>query len=204
MKRLTLLVLALTIITLHGYSQEQVNYPKNQISAFHSAISFFFLLDMPNDVAINHGGRIEKNDYHEKIRQYYGIYNVQYMRSITPKLELGLAANYERIDRLTNYEKPRISGTQKDRFYRVLCVGQFNIINKEYVRAYAKGGAGVGFFCRYNFHLNSDGTFSDETFIIPCIEGLAGIEYGPELLRPFIEVGFGAQGIISFGLRTRF
>ncbi|MBR6082842.1 MAG: hypothetical protein IKP62_07955 [Salinivirgaceae bacterium] len=204
MKRLTLLALAL-VGSLCGQSQN-IEYPKNQISAFYSSISFFFLLDMPNDVPekTDSGKAIYKNDYHEKIRHYSGIYNVQYMRSITPKLELGLAANYERIDRLTNYEKPRISGTQKDRFYRVLCVGQFNIINKEYVRAYAKGGAGVGFFCRYNFHLNSDGTFSDETFIIPCIEGLTGIEYGPELLRPFIEVGFGAQGIVTFGLRTRF
>lgn len=151
------------------------------------------------------GGYIEKNDYHKKTRRYRGIYNVQYMRAIKPKLEIGLAANYERIDRLFNYENPKkISRIKTDRIYRVLCVGQFNIINKEYARAYAKGGAGVGFFCRYNFHLNSDGTFSDETFIIPCIEGLTGIEYGPELLRPFIEVGYGAQGIVTFGLRTRF
>ena len=200
MKRLTLLVLALTIIALRGYSQEPVNYPKNQISAFHSAISFFFLLDMPNDVPTYHG----LNNYHEKIRHYSGIYNVQYMRTIKPKLEIGLAANYERIDRLTNYAYPKISYISKDRFYRVLCVGQINFINKEYARAYAKGGAGVGFFCRYNCLSISDGTFFDETFIIPCIEGLTGIEYGPNFLRPFVEVGFGAQGIVSFGLRTRF
>ena len=202
MKRLTLLALAL-VGSLCGYSQ-MIEYPKNQISAFYSAVSFFFILDEPNDVAINHGGHIEKNDYHEKIRHYSGIYNVQYMRAIKSKLEIGLAANYERIDRLTNYEKLKISCISKDRFYRVLCVAQYNFLNKEYARAYAKGGAGVGFFNRYDFRHNSDGTFDDDTFIIPCIEGLAGIEYGPKFLRPFVEVGFGAQGIVSFGLRTRF
>ena len=151
MKRLTLLVLALAIIALRGYSQEQVNYPKNQISAFYSAVSFYFILDEPNDVAIDHGGYIEKNDYHEKIRHYSGIYNVQYMRTIKPKLEIGLAANYERIDRLINYENPKTSCTPTDRFYRVLCVAQYNFLNKEYARAYAKGGAGVGFFLPIRF-----------------------------------------------------
>ncbi|MBO7495545.1 MAG: hypothetical protein J6T98_03240 [Salinivirgaceae bacterium] len=207
MKRLILLVLATFVIVPYGRSQERVDYPKNQISASYSAVSFFFILDMPNDVpekTDNSGKAISKKDYHEKIRQYYGIYNVQYMRTIKSKLEIGLAANYERIDRLTNYVNPEISCTPKDRFYRVLCVAQYNFLNKEYARAYAKGGAGVGFFYRYDFRHNSDGTFDDDTFIIPCIEGLAGIEYGPGLLRPFIEVGFGAQGIVSFGLRTRF
>ena len=198
MKKLILIAFAI-FGSLCGYSQ-MIEYPKNQISAFHSAISFFFLLDMPNDVPTYHG----LNNYHEKIRHYSGIYNVQYMRTIKSRFEIGLAANYERIDRLTNYAYPKISYISKDRFYRVLCVGQINFINKEYARAYAKGGAGVGFFCRYNCLSISDGTFFDETFIIPCIEGLAGIEYGPGLLRPFVEVGFGAQGIVSFGLRTRF
>lgn len=203
MKKLTLIVLALAIIALRGYSQEQVNYPKNQISVSYGSVSFISFLEMlPNDEATkNRGGYIEKNDYHKKTRRYRGIYNVQYMRAIKPKLEIGLAANYERIDRLFNYENPKkISRIKTDRIYRVLCVGQFNIINKEYARAYAKGGVGV----LYEFLHYPDGTLDDETSILPCIEGLAGIEYGPRLLRPFIEVGYGAQGIVTFGLRTRF
>lgn len=61
MKRLTLLVFALAIIALRGYSQEQVNYPKNQISVSYGSVSFISFLEMlPNDEATNRGGVYRK------------------------------------------------------------------------------------------------------------------------------------------------
>lgn len=126
------------------------------------------------------------------------------MRSITHKLEFGLAANVELFDKIFNDGINKTTSYNKDVCYRLLCVGQFNLVNRNYARAYAKGGLGVGLFYQYDWHNKSTGETEDRRFITPCLDCVVGAEYGSGSLRPFVEFGYGAQGILAFGIRSRF
>ena len=188
MKRLTLLVFALTIIALRGYSQEQFNYPKNQVAVSYGAASPYVLL-----LLFYH---LPEGDF---FSYYSGIFSVQYMRTINKKVELGVLINHERWGENNTY-------WPNDELWRFLSVMQFNCFNKEKIRLYAKWGLGVSYF-RCPDYIPRGGSldgFGSDYWVLPCLDGKFGAELGPSFLRLFSEVGFGAQGIASIGIRSRF
>lgn len=187
MKRLTLLVLALAIIALRGYSQEQVNYPKNQVSVSYGAPSPYIVLLLLNNPE---GGFFS---------YYSGIFNVQYMHTIGKKIEIGFLANHERWGE-------NETAWPNDELWRLMGVMQFNFLKKEKLRLYAKGGLGVSYF-RCPDYIPRGGShdgYGSDSWVLPCFDAMFGVELGSGLLHPFAEVGFGAQGVASAGLRVRF
>ena len=188
MKRLTLLVFALTIIALRGYSQEQVNYPKNQISVTYGAASPYIL-----SLLFYH---LPEGDF---FSYYSGIFSVQYMHTVSKKFEIGFLANHERWGENNTY-------WPNNELWRLLSVMQLNFVKKEKMRLYAKWGFGVSYFRCLDYisrGASYDG-YGSEYWVLPCLDGKVGIEFRSGFLRPFAEVGFGAQGIASVGLRARF
>jgi hypothetical protein len=186
MKRLTLLVLAL-VGSLCGHSQDEPCYPKNQIAIAYGAPSPYIILTWLNNLE---GGFFS---------YYSGIFSVQYMRTINKKVELGVLINHERWGENNTY-------WPNDEIWRLLSVMQFNCFNKEKIRLYAKWGLGVSYF-RCPDYIPRGGSldgYGSDYWVLPCLDGKVGVELGSGFLRLFSEDGFGAQGIASIGIRSRF
>lgn len=187
MKRLILLVLATFVIVPYGRSQEQANYPKNQVAVSYGAPSPYIILLLLNNPE---GGFFS---------YYSGIFNVQYMHTISKKFEVGMLANHERWGE-------NDTSWPNDELWRLMGVMQFNFLKKEKLRLYAKGGLGVTYF-RCPDYISRGGSldgYGSDFWILPCFDAMFGAELGSGFLRPFSEVGFGAQGVASVGLRARF
>lgn len=186
MKRLTLLALAL-VGSLCGHSQDEPNYPKNQVAIIYGAPSPYIILTLFNNPE---GGFFS---------YYSGIFSVQYMRTINKKFELGVLANHERWGENDTY-------WPNNELWRLLGVMQFNFLKKEKMRLYAKWGLGVSYF-RCPDYISRGGSldgYGSDYWVLPCLDGKVGVELGSGFLHPFTEVGFGAQGFASIGIRSRF
>ena len=199
MKKAIILLVFVFGCALYGHPQDKNNYPKNQVAVFYGAPSpylILILLNMPSKD--DHGTR-----YLDKFSYYSGIFNVQYMRTISKKIEVGMLANTERMGRLIKDDELNTSWIEDDVLWRLMCVMQFNFVKLGKARLYAKGGLGVAYFRNKN-HVNDLNENEDFFWVLPCMNELFGVELGSGFLRPFAEVGYGAQGWASVGLRARF
>lgn len=198
MKKIAILLILVFGWTLCGHSQ--TDSPKNQISVFYGIPSAYYLVWSQEESADEAGTRYMTEKGH-----YTGVLNLQYMRSskIIPKLEIGLAANYEKIDGLMYDEFLEKSWTEECQILRVISVAQYNAFATRRFHAYVKGGIGIN-ISRRNDCADFSGNIDDDLLILPCVVVAVGAEYGSWFLRPFAEIGFSSQGIASAGLRARF
>ena len=206
MEKLTLIAFALTIIALRGYSQN-IEYPKHQVSAFYCYDkSLYSSYDKNFGVWEN---RMEGDDKDWNYTYFSGTYNVQYLSNfINPLMSMGVQVGYEEtcskhwqnLFRTTTESVEH--WTEKDRMPYILCVMQLDLLRRNWIGFYTKAGMGMRFvFTEQKYESgNTDNIFK----WIPCLVGAAGIEVGPQIVRVFGELGLGAQGLASFGIRGRF
>ncbi|MBR5046117.1 hypothetical protein IKX73_00580 [Candidatus Saccharibacteria bacterium] len=214
MKRLTLLALAL-VGSLCGYSQ-MIEYPKNQVSAFYcegkslySALLEFWGLGIQG--LLNNDGDEKKGDGEERLKytDFSGTYNVEYLHNFfKPWMSIGTQLGYEEIHskhwlkRSYSPSQPNDLWTEKERTLYIMCVAQFDLLRYNWVGLYTKVGEGVRLIftdLKYN-----TGKTDDDFGLIPCFVVATGLEVGPKFVRFFGELGIGAQGFASVGLRARF
>ena len=210
MKKLTLIVFAI-FGSLCGYSQ-MIEYPKNQISVFycddHSLYSSCDeFLGNKEPAYGNKGDGTELWDY----TNFSGTYNVEYLHNfIKPWMSMGVQLGYEE-NRSKHwiywFRNPKVLNlderwTEKDRMPYILCVMQFDLLRSDWVGLYAKVGEGVRLIFTEKKY-ESGKTAKDFNYIFAVV-GATGVEFGPKIVRVFGEVGIGAQGFASVGLRARF
>lgn len=206
MKRLTLLVLAL-VGSLCGYSQ-MIDYPKNQVSAFYSiGQSLYTIL---NDSFLSGTPDASKTEGKEckNYTDFSSVYNVAYLHKfLKPWMSMGVQLGYEenqskrRINRM-NHFKPTDNWTEKDRLPYIIAAIQFDWLRYDWIGGYMKSGLGVRLIFRDKKYESGD---TDKAFDwVPCFVEVFGLEVGPKMIRAFGEIGLGAQGFASIGIRTRF
>ena len=207
MKRLTLLALAL-VGSLCGYSQ-MIEYPKHQVSAFycdgHSLYTWFF--DSFGGGTHEDSGKAEGKESWE-YTDFSNVYNVEYLQRLhKPWLSIGVLVGYEGtesrhwINREHNF-KPSDRWTEKEKMPFVIGVVQFDWIRTDWVGMYGKAGIGARFiFTKAKY---DTGKTDNSLDWFPCFVGAVGLEVGPKMVRAFGEVGLGAQGFASIGIRSRF
>ena len=209
MKKLTFIGLAIAC-SLCGYSQN-IEYPKNQVSAFYcngkslySGYDKFLGNREPADGYKGDG--TEQWDY----TNFSGTYNVQYLRKFfQPWMSFGVQIGYEEncskhwIYRYRSIdEKSSDHWTEKDRMPYILCVMQFDLLRRDWIGLYARAGEGVRLIFT---DLKYDIGKTDNNFKYGfCFVGATGLEVGPKVVRIFGEMGLGAQGFASIGIRSRF
>ena len=209
MKKLTFIGLAMAC-SLCGHSQN-IEYPKNQVSAFYcngkSLYSGYDKILGNREPADGYkGDGTEQWDY----TNFSGTYNVQYLRKFfQPWMSFGVQIGYEenrskhwiywyRSSEQTSDHR----WTEKDRMPYILCVMQFDLLRRDWVGLYAKVGEGVRFIFTEQKY-DSGKTGKDFNYILSFV-GATGVEFGPKIIRGFCEVGIGAQGFTTVGIRSRF
>ena len=79
---------------------------------------------------------------------------------------------------------------------------QFDLLRTDWIGLYTKAGEGVRFV--FTDKKYESGKTDNSFDCILCFVGATGVEFGPKIIRGFCEVGIGAQGFASFGIRSRF
>ncbi len=132
---------------------------------------------------------------------------IQYLRTLTPKIEAGLHFKYEEFG-VYSYDRDPGDGeiNKRNETYKSYCftaIGQLNFLKQEYVRIYNKSGVGVSpVFITRNY---LDGNIKEtDCEVRLSIISVLGMEVGPKYVKLFGELGIGAQGKASVGLRSRF
>ena len=210
MKKLTLIVFASVLFAAHGQSQN-IEYPKHQVSAFYCNgkslyAGFDKILGNKEPADGLKGDGTELWDY----TNFSGTYNIEYLHNfIQPWMSLGVQIGYEEncskhwIYRYRSIdEKSSDHWTEKDRMPYILCVMQFDLLRRDWIGLYARAGEGVRLIFT---DLKYDIGKTDNNFKYGfCFVGATGLEVGPKAVRVFGELGIGAQGFASVGLRARF
>ena len=207
MKKLTLIVFASVLFAAHGQSQN-IEYPKHQVSAFYSkGQSLYTIL---NDIFLSGTPDASKTEGLEckNYTDFSSVYNVAYLHKfLKPWMSMGVQLGYEenqskrRINRM-NHFKPTDKWTEKDRLPYIIAAIQFDWLRSDWVGLYMKTGAGVRLIFRAKKY--ESGYRDNSLDWVPCFVGISGIEVGPKIVRVFGELGLGAQGFASIGIRTRF
>lgn len=207
MKKLILIALAL-VGSLCGYSQI-IEYPKNQVSIFYSNGHSLYtgFLDFFGGGTHEDSGKAEGKESWE-YTDFSNVYNVEYLQRLhKPWLSIGVLVGYEGtesrhwINREHNF-KPSDRWTEKEKMPFVIGVVQFDWIRTNWVGMYGKAGIGARFIITDSKY--DTGKTDDDFDWIPCFVGATGIEVGPKFVRFFGELGIGAQGFASIGIRGRF
>ena len=210
MKKLTFIGLAIAC-SLCAHSQN-IEYPKHQVSAFYcngkSLYSGFDKIVGNKTPADGYkGDNTELWDY----TNFSGTYNAEYLHTFfKPWMSMGVQLGYEE-NRSKHwiywYRNPKVLNlderwTEKDRMSYILCVMQFDLLRSDWVGLYAKVGEGVRLIFTEKKY-ESGKTGKDFNYIFAVV-GATGVEFGPKIVRVFGEVGIGAQGFGSLGIRSRF
>lgn len=210
MKKLTLLVLAI-LGSLCGCSQ-MIEYPKNQVSAFfcNGQSLYSFLDDTFGGGTHEDDGKADGKESW-KYTDFSNTYNVEYLRRLhTRWLSIGMQAGYEEtksnhwINRKNKKQdsKPTDNWTEKDKLPYIIVALQFDWIRYDWIGGYMKSGLGARFIFKDKKYETGD---TDKAFsCIPCFVEVVGVEFGPKIVRAFGEVGLGAQGFATVGIRSRF
>ena len=207
MKRLTLLALAL-VGSLCGYSQ-MIDYPKNQVSAFYSKEQSLYTI--LNEIFLRGIPFARKTEGKEswEYTDFSGTYNVEYLRNfIKPWMSMGVQLGYEEnrskhwINRYNSPSQPNDNWTEKEQMPYILAVIQFDLLRLDWMGIYTKAGVGARLIFTDSKYDTGKTDNSFEWF--PCFVGVTGLELGPKFIRGFCELGIGAQGFASIGIRSRF
>ena len=207
MKRLALVALVI-LGSLSGYSQ-MIEYPKNQISAFYckGQSLYSFLDDTFGGGCHEDAGKAEGKETW-KYTDFSSVYNDEYLRNfIKPWMSMGVQLGYEenQSKHWINRErraKPTDNWTEKDRLPYIIAAIQFDLLRSDWVGFYMKTGAGVRLIFRAKKY--ESGYRDNSLDWVPCFVGISGIEVGPKIVRVFGELGLGAQGFATVGIRSRF
>ena len=208
MKKLTLVAFAI-FGSLCGYSQ-MIEYPKNQVSAFNCEGKSLYsgLLKFWGSGPTNDG---IKGDGEKRSRYTYfsGTYNVEYLHNfIKPWMSMGVQLGYEEnhskhwINRYNSSSQPNDHWTKKRRTHYIIAAMQFDLLRSNWIGFYTKAGVGARFIITDTKY--DTGKTDDDFGWIPCFVGATGLEVGPKFIRGFCELGIGAQGFGSLGIRIRF
>ena len=214
MKKLILIAFAI-FGSLCGYSQ-MIEYPKNQISVFYSedmslysALLEFWGLGIQG--LLNNDGDEKKGDGEERLKytDFSGTYNVEYLRNfIKPWMSMGVQLGYEEnrskhwINRYDSPSQPNDHWTVKEQTPYIMAAIRFEYLRCNWVGIYSKVGVGARFIITDSKY--DTGKTDDDFDWISCFVGATGIEVGPKFVRFFGELGIGAQGFASIGIRSRF
>ena len=79
---------------------------------------------------------------------------------------------------------------------------QFDLLRSNWIGFYTKAGVGARFIITDTKY--DTGKTDDDFDWKPCFVGATGLEVGPKFIRGFCELGIGAQGFGSLGIRSRF
>ena len=209
MKKLTLIVFASVLFAAHGQSQN-IEYPEHQVSVFYYNGKSLYsgydkILGNREPADGKKGDGTELWDY----TNFSGTYNVQYLgKFFQPWMSFGVQLGYEEnrskhwIYRYDSKAQPYDNWTEKDRMPYILCVMQFDLLRRDWIGLYTKAGVGVRLIFTYSEYKiwKTDNSIDYQ----PCIVGVTGLEVGPKFIRGFCELGIGAQGFGSLGIRSRF
>lgn len=207
MKKLTLIAFAI-LGSLSSYSQ-MIEYPKNQVSVFYckGQSLYSFLDDTFGGGCHEDAGKAEGKETW-KYTDFTSVYNAEYLRNfIKPWMSMGVQLGYEEnqskhwINR-DHGAKLTDKWTEKDRLPYIIAAIQFDWLRSDWVGLYMKTGAGVRLIFRAKKY--ESGYRDNSLDWVPCFVGISGIEVGPKIVRVFGELGLGAQGFASIGIRTRF
>ena len=214
MKKLILIAFAI-FGSLCGYSQ-MIEYPKNQISVFYSedmslysALLEFWGLGIQG--LLNNDGDEKKGDGEERLKytDFSGTYNVEYLHNFfKPWMSIGTQLGYEEIHskhwlkRSYSPSQPNDKWIVKQRTPYIMTTFQFDLLRRNWIGGYMRFGGGLRLIF---INKKYDSGKNDNTFyLVPCFVEVVGFEIGPKIVRAFSEVGLGAQGSVSVGLRARF
>lgn len=140
---------------------------------------------------------------------FQGCYAAEYYRLVGRRWELGAIASADPMtfdsystDSETN-EKV-ITGTSTTTFVTFMPAARYRWVDRKHVAMYSK--LAVGVMANFTNESKTDGTSSkgDVSFSPSFHATLVGCEAGGEHVRGFAELGFGMNGFLSLGLRTRF
>ena len=208
MKRLILIAFAL-VGSLCGYSQ-MIEYPKHQVSAFYCDGQSLYsaLLDFWGG-GPSEDGKKDDGKEHLEYTGFSGTYNIEYLQNIIkPWMSMGVQLGYEEnsskhwISRYDSPSQPNDKWTEKERTPYIMAVFQFDLLRHDWIGLYTKAGEGIRFiFTEQNYESGK----KDKDFgLVLCFVEVVGLEVGPKNVRVFGEVGLGAQGFASIGIRGRF
>jgi hypothetical protein len=208
MKKLTLIAFAI-FGSLCGYSQ-MIEYPEHQVSVFYCNGKSLYsgydkILGNREPADGNKGDGTELWDY----TNFSGTYNIEYLHNfIQPWMSMGVQLGYEEkcskhwIYRYDSQAQPYDNWTEKDRMPYILCVMQFDLLRSNWIGLYTKAGVGIRLI--FTDSKYETGKTDNSIDYQPCIVGVTGLEVGPKAVRVFGELGLGAQGFASIGIRSRF
>ena len=207
MKKLTLIAFAI-LGSLCGYSQ-MIDYPKNQVSAFYSKEQSLYTI--LNEIFLRGIPFARKTEGKEswEYTDFSGTYNVEYLRNfIKPWMSMGVQLGYEEnrskhwINRYNSPSQPNDHWTVKEQTPYIMAAIRFEYVRCNWVGMYSKVGVGARFIITDSKY--DTGKTDDDFDWIPCFVGATGLEVGPKFIRGFCELGIGAQGFGSLGIRSRF
>lgn len=131
-----------------------------------------------------------------------GLYNLGYKYRFGKMFPVGIAIGYEQMsDDLTDHDQV-ILAREKGQFITVMLRGSIRYVNKRVFQMYS--GLSVGYTLANFTVTETDGTKSESR--ANHFNGqvnLIGLRVGT-MVGGFLELGFGAKGIVNFGLSCQF
>jgi len=142
-----------------------------------------------------------------KEKGFSGSINLDYGYRVSRKFLVGLSLSYSRIaeEQYRKSEPDKLYGTSTGYYYSVMPTVKANWIEKEHFTFYSRVSAGL-LLCKYDNKVegkNDDDKDDDMSKAFAFQVSPVGLEFG-NALRGYVELGFGAAGIVSGGIRYRF
>jgi len=134
--------------------------------------------------------------------KWSGLYNLGYKYRFGKMFPVGIAVGYEQLSSDWTDKDQVVMATEKGQFYTVMIRGSIRYINKRVFQMYS--GLSVGYtFVNYVL-TEDDGTKNESSS--NHFNGqinLIGLRVGT-MVGGFLELGFGAKGIVNLGLSCQF
>jgi hypothetical protein len=139
---------------------------------------------------------------------YFGPLNLQYFYRKKPWKLIGIQATYFYDSCGFHYSKAEdspdgyMNERNKHHCFSLMPAVKYNYLRKKHFGMYSGASLGV-LMVRYNC-VRGDVEHTDKYMFYPIFQlSLLGLEGGGQRLRGFMDIGFGEQGVLQFGLRYR-
>lgn len=140
------------------------------------------------------------------VKGFSGSVNLDYGYHTSSKCLQGMTVSYNRVakDQYKKSEPNELYGTSTDYYFAIMPTVKFNWVNKEHFAFYSRASAGL-YLVKIEDRVSKDASKNDNE-VDPGFAfqfSPVGLEAGGSV-RGFVELGFGATGIVNGGVRYRF
>jgi len=196
MKKIFLVIVAAMLVTTNVNAQE---FKRHEFGISFGAFSNSNWIDVFEDALIT---TMTGTSVKYENEDFTGPFSAEYFYHINKIVGLGGIAVYG--DR----NKDVVSGSDvigkgEDFYLTLMPAAKFEWLRSKHVGLYSKVGLGATLRSE-SIDYNDGDNYDDSTIHFNYQLSLLGVEAGSEVLRGFIELGVGEQGVAQIGVRCKF